>query len=94
MSQDADEKDNDNDDDDSNTNEYPDNPPGISLEPSAARSEISIVPPENPVELPGVAPPENPVELPGVSPPGNELDDDFVLLLLPSDYYRNNYSDE
>ena len=78
VSQDADEQDNDNYNDDSNTNEDPDDPPGISLETAASCSEIARVPPENPVELPGV------------SPPGNEVDDDFVPPLLPSEYDSNN----
>ena len=43
-----------------------------------------------------MVPPGNPVELPGVSPPENEVDE-VVPPLLPSDYDRDNdydYDDE
>ena len=94
MVQYGDDQDNDNDDDNSNTNEYPDNPPGICLEPAAARGKCSgVTPLENPVELPGVAPPENTVELPGVTPPENEVYENVVPPLLTSDYDSDDDSD-
>ena len=43
--QDNGEQDDDNDDDNINTNEDPDDPPGIALEPESARGEIEGVPP-------------------------------------------------
>ena len=39
-------------------------------------------------------PPENPVELPGVAPPDNKVDDDVVPLLLTSDYNSYDESDD
>ena len=67
----------DNENDDSSTNEDPDNSPGISLEPAAARGKIAGVPLENIVELTGVTPPEN------------KVDDDVVPPLLPIEYEIN-----
>ena len=52
------------------------------------------MPPENPVELPGVAPPENSVELPGFSPTENEVYGNVVPPFLPSDYDIEYDSDE
>ena len=39
-------------------------------------------------------PPENPVELPGVAQSENEVDDNVVLPLLPSDYASYDEYDE
>ena len=58
VTQDNDEKYDGNYDDNSNTDEDPDDPPGLALDPTSDRGEISgVPPPENPVELPGVEPP-------------------------------------
>ena len=72
MAQDNDEQCGDDDDDDGNTDEDPDNPRGISLEPAASHRKIAGFPlPEHPLELLGVDSPENPVKLPGVDLPKN-----------------------
>ena len=49
---------------------------------------------EHPGELPGLNPPINPVELTGVAPPENYADDDVVPTLLPSNYGRDDESDD
>ena len=44
-----------------------------------------------------MSPPENPVELPGVAPPEIEVDDDVVPPLFPSNYginYESDYKDK
>ena len=46
------------------------------------------------MEIPRVDPLENPVELTGVSPPENEVDDNILPPLFPSDYVRDDESDE
>ena len=54
--QDDDDKEDDNDNGDRNTDEDPDKPLRISLEPAADhRKNSGVSPPENPMELPGVA---------------------------------------
>ena len=45
------------------------------------------------MELPGVVPPGNPVELPGVPPLENEVNE-VVTPLLPSNYDSNNDYDD
>ena len=83
----SDDQDDDDDSDeyyDGNTDEDPDEPPVTALDPTAARSKISVV-----------NPPEHPVELPGVAQPENEVDCDVVPLLFQSDYDINyEYDDE
>ena len=87
--QEENEQDGDNNDNDANTDEYPDRPPGISLETAEAYVKISgVPPPENLVEIPGVVPPENPVELTRVVPPENEVDENFIPPLFSNDYDR------
>ena len=68
---------------DGNTDEDPDKPPVIALDPTSARSKIAVV-----------NPPEHPVELPGVAPPENEIDDNVVPPLFPNDHYRDNETDD
>ena len=95
VAQEDNDQDGNNDDDSSNMDEDTENPPRISFEPASARRKISGVhPPENLVELPGVAPPENQVKLPGVNPLENEVYDDVVTPLFPSEYKREDKSNE
>ena len=94
MAHDDNERDNNNYGNNSNTNEDPDYPPGMALEPVEYRGKFSGVTLENPVELPEVAPPENPVNFPEVAPPENEVDENVVPPLLPSYYDSNNESDD
>ena len=79
--QDENEQDDDNENENRKTNEYPQNPHGIALDPVVAHGEIAEVPPENPVELTGVAQLEN------------EVDDNVVPPLLTSEY-KNNYESD
>ena len=60
--------DNDTDYENRNTNEDPDKPPGIVLDPASARGKIARFSPENPVELPVFSTSKNPVELLGLAP--------------------------
>ena len=68
--QDKNEQDNDNDNEYSNTDEEPDDPNEIALDPEVSSGEITGVNPlEHLVKNSVAVPPENPVELPAVAPP-------------------------